>query len=110
MRFVVFRDDDAAARFLVETMHDTGALFSANAGRIRAMMQERVDEGVLALACARMKNEPRGFIDDDQVGVLEQNVEWDRLGLVVDSGWRRLRQIDLIAGPDEIARPRGRAV
>ena len=53
MRLVVFRDNDAAARFLVETMHDTGPLFSANAGKIRAMMQERVYQGVFTLIPAK---------------------------------------------------------
>jgi len=110
MRSVVFRDNNAAARLLIETMHDTGPLFSTNTGKIRAMMQERVNEGVFALARARMNNEAGGFINDDQVAVLEQNVEWDRLGLTVDPGRRRLRQIDLISEADEIARPRGRAV
>ncbi len=39
MRFIVFRDDQTAARFFVEPMHDAGALFAANSGKRRAVME-----------------------------------------------------------------------
>lgn len=110
VRFIVFRDNNAAARFFIETMHDAWPLLATDAGEIWAMMQQRVHERMLALASAWMDDKACRFVDDNQVFILEQNIERDRLRPIVNLHRRRLDKIDTIAGANEIARSRGRAI
>ena len=47
MRLIIFGNDNATARFLIETMNNAWPFFAADAGKGGAMMEQRVDQGVL---------------------------------------------------------------
>src|SRR3981081_147382 len=105
MRFVVFGDDQTTAGVFIETMDNAGPLFAANSGKRRAMMEQRVDQCVLRMTCARMHNQAGVFVQDEEVVILKKNFERDRFRLIVDLFRRWLAKIDEVAGADEIARP-----
>ncbi len=54
------------------------------------MAEQCVDQGVLPMTRARMNDEPRRLIDDNDIFVFEQNLERNRLRLIVDLFQRRL--------------------
>ncbi len=103
--FVVLRDDEATARVLIESMHDTGTFLAADSRELRTMIKERVHQCVLAVPRPGMNDQTGGLVDHDQVVVFEQNIERNRLRLIVDLLQRRLDKIDMIAGADRFARP-----
>lgn len=79
---VGFRDDHDAGREPVEAVNDTGP------GRIvarrldgAAMVHDGVDEGAGVMAGRGMNDEPRGFVDDEDIGVFEQDIERNVLRL-----------------------------
>jgi len=90
MRLIVFRYDEASARLFVETVNDSGPLLAADSREGRAMAEQCVDQGVLPMTRARMNDEPGRFIDDNDIFVFEQNLERNRLRLIVDLFQRRL--------------------
>ncbi len=90
MRLIVFRDDKAAARFFVETVNDSWPLFSANSRQRRAMAKQCVDQSVLPMSRARMYDEPGRFIDDNDILIFEENLQRNRLRLIVGLFERRL--------------------
>src|SRR6266851_3071701 len=59
VRFIVLRHHHATARVLVEAMHNARPFFAADPGKGWAMMKERVDQRVLAMASARMNDQAR---------------------------------------------------
>jgi hypothetical protein len=62
VRRIIFRHHEAAARLLVETVHNPRALFAADAGEARAMMEQGVDESMRLVARAGMHNQASRFI------------------------------------------------
>jgi len=48
------------------------------------MAEQRIDQGVLAMASAWMNDKPGWFIDHDEIIVLEENLERNRLRLTLD--------------------------
>jgi hypothetical protein len=110
MRLIVFGNDQTTARFFVETVHDSGPFFSADAGKSGAMMKQRVYQSVFPVTGARMNDQASGLIDDKQIGVFEKNIERDCFRLIVDLFGRGLGQLDFRTAPDEIARARRGAV
>ena len=107
---VVFCDDDSAAGFFVEPMDNPRALFPADAGKVSAMREERVDQRVLLVPRARMHHDPGGLVQHEQIVIFENNVERYLLRLRFDFLNFRLAQFDDIAGADRIARPDGLAI
>ena len=88
MRGVVLGDDEQSRGSLVEAMHDAGTLDAADAGKaVAAMGDERVDERSACVSGARVHDEVRRLVDDDDVAILVDDVEIDGLG----GGLRRLR-------------------
>jgi len=100
---VVLGNDEGAAGFLVETMHDAGPFLSADPGKILAMREERVHKGSLLMAGAGMNDEPGRLVEHEEIVVLEQNVERYRLGLGVALFNLRLAHFDNVAGPNRVA-------
>ena len=106
MRFVIFRHHQTAARFFVETVNDSRTLLAANSGKCFAMIEQRVDQGVLTMTSPRMNYHAGGLVDYDEICIFKKNVERDLLWLIVDLFQRRLDEIDLVTRTYEIARTR----
>src|SRR5262245_59335297 len=84
MRLVIFRHDETTARLLVETMNNAGTMFSADPGESGAMMKQGVDQSMRLVPGARMHDQPRRFVEHEQVVVFEENLERNFLGLSVN--------------------------
>ena len=84
VRLIVFRDDEAAAGFFVETVHDAGPFFAADSGKGGAMMKQCIDQGVFPMTRSRMNHETGRFADDNEIVVFEKNLQRNRLRLIVD--------------------------
>ena len=110
MRSVIFGDYNAAACFFVQTMDDAGSLFSADARQGRAVAEQRVDQSVLAVAGAWVDGEPCGLVDNDEVVVFEEDLKRNGLWPDVDLLRRRLDEINLVTGSDNLPWPTGCAV
>lgn len=96
---VGFGRDQQAAGVFVQTVDNTGSQDAAYAGQAAAaMMEEGVDQGAAGIAGAWVGNQPRRFVDDDNVVVFENHVQGDVFGL----GQGRLRgrngNRDLVGG------------
>src|SRR4029453_10490026 len=100
---VIFRDDETTARLLVETMNNAGTLFSADPGEAGAMMKQGVDQSMRLVSRARMHDQPRRFVEHEQVVVFEEDLERNFLGLRVNFTKRRNSQPNDIAGADSLA-------
>ncbi len=105
MGFIVLCDHEAAAGFLVQTMDDTGAFLPADSRQCCAVMEQGIDECVLAVARARMDNHTGRLVDYDEVPVLKKDIERNGLRLILDFFQRRFRKLNPVLFPDEIARP-----
>ena len=106
MRALAFRRQHDAGGVLVETVDDSRPHLAANAGQpIAAMRDQRVHKRAVGLAGARMDDHAGGLVDDDQVGILIQNVQRDVLCDRTGVAHRRQAQHIGRAGPD-----RGRRV
>jgi len=87
------RDDDAGG-VLVDAVHDPRTRHAADAREARArVVQQGVDQGAVLAARRRMDGHAGRLVDHDQIGVLEQHGERDRLG----RGLRGHRRRDLQA-------------
>lgn len=101
---VVLGDNDAAGRSLIEAMNDAGPFHTTDAGKTAAtVMQERVNERVLEVACCRVDNHAGRFVDDDEVVVFVEDFEGDcfRLGFEGTRGGNL--DGDAVAGTDFVA-------
>ena len=92
-------DHHDAGGVLVQPMHDAGPALAADAGELlAAMRQQGVDQRAVLVAGGGMHDQPGGLVEHDQVGVLVEDGERDRLRLgrggrgrrqVEDCRWRR---------------------
>src|SRR5438034_8317781 len=71
MRRIVFRYDKTSARLFVEAMNDSGPLFATDSREGQAMAEQCVDQSMLPMTSSRMDDEPRRFIDDNDIFVFE---------------------------------------
>lgn len=71
------------------------------------MAEQRVDQSVFALTGARVNGEAGRLIDNDEVIVFEQNLEWNRLWPDVDLHRRWLAEINFVAASDHLPRSSG---
>ena len=104
MGFVGLGHDQQAARVLVEAMDDAGPGHAADARQAwPAMGDERIDEGAVDIARARMHDEPRRLVDDDEGIVLIDDIERHRLRF---AAWRSRRrrhgQLEAVARFDRV--------
>jgi len=84
MRLIIFRDHKTAACFFIQAVDNARPFFSADSRKGSAMAKQRIDQGVLAMASAWMNDKPGWFIDHDEIIVLEENLERNRLRLTLD--------------------------
>jgi len=105
VREVVLRHDHEPGRASVEAMHDSRALFTADAAEVVGVEEQRVDERPFAVTGGRVDDHPGGLVHHQDVGVLEEDRERQFFGL----GCRRrgLGHLDddLLAGLDGLVRP-----
>jgi len=87
MRCVIFGDDQTTAGVFIETMHNAGPFFSTDSGQRRAVAKQCVDQRVLAVPGPGMTVAPGRLVDDGEIIVFEEKIEWDRL-------WSRLDLLD----------------
>ena len=85
MRLVILGDDNQPASFLVETMDDAGAHLAANTRELREMMQECVNQsaaitGVFGRSGPGMNHHAGRLVDDGEVVVFVDDVEWNLFG------------------------------
>ena len=90
MRDVGLGDDQQARRVLVDPVDDARPRHAADARQLAAaMVEQRVDQGPVAIARGRMDDQSGRLVDDQQMLVLEDDRQRDVLRLVVRR--RRLR-------------------
>ena len=70
-----FRDDETAGSFLVETVNDAWTLRAADDLNARAVVQEAVGESALTVSRAGVDDEAGGFVEDEEVFILEKNAQ-----------------------------------
>ncbi len=92
-----FGDDHGSRSIFIEPVNNSGPDLSADGAQIRAVMEQRIDEGAATVTGGRMNDKPRLFIDNDDVAVLVKYVQWNRFGII----FGRLRYRNL--PPDPIA-------
>ena len=107
MRGVGLGDHHDAAGVLVEAVDDARPPDAADAGQaVAAMMDQRVDQRAGPVAGAGMDDQPGRLVDDDDLGVLVENIERDRLALRLGSSRLGHGDGDALAGRDLAARSR----
>lgn len=77
----------------VEAMNDPGPEHTANASQIATMMEQRVHQRTARMAGCGMYNDARSFVDYDEIRVLVEHDERNRLGREMHldrRGWCRL--------------------
>ena len=80
MRAIVLRHHHEAGRILVEPVNDARPALAADAGEaVAAMGDQGIDQRTGPVAGGRMNDETRGLFDDDDVVVLVNHGERDRL-------------------------------
>ena len=101
MRGIRLGHHQQAGGILVEAMHDARPLHAADAGQaVAAVRQQRIDERTRGMAGARMGRHAFRLVDDDQVRVLVDDPERDRLRLRLCRNRRRHMHLVGLAGPD----------
>lgn len=79
VREIVLAGDEESRSALVQPVDDSRPRHAPDAGKIHAMVQERVHERPVGVPRGRVDDESRGLVDDDQVGILVINVQGDVL-------------------------------
>ena len=95
------RDEQQAARILVEPMDETGA---RQHRKLRVAMQQRVLQRARAIAGTGMDDEPDGLVDDEQRVIGVNDVERDRLGLRRDGRFELGLERELLPAFEQQAR------
>ena len=103
---VVLRDDENAACVLVEAVNNPRTFLTANAGKIFAMGEERVHQGVLLMAGTGMNHEAGRLVQDEEIVIFEKNIQIHRLRLRVDLRNCGFADFDNCTRAHGIARPR----
>jgi hypothetical protein len=95
---------------LVEPVHDTGTAGPAHAGGERSVGEHAGGQRAPGMAGPGVDDHPGGLVEDEDVVVLVDDGERDRLGL--ELGGRRRRDLDVhaLATAQAVRGPAGRAV
>jgi len=68
------------------------------------VVEQRVDQSVFALTRARVNGKAGRFIDNDEIVVFEEYIEWNRLRSHIDLLQRWISQINFVTAPDNVPR------
>ena len=74
------------------------------------MVKQGVYQSVLALTCTGVNGQARRFVDNDEIVVLKENINWNRFRPRVDLLWRRLDENNLVTASNNLPRPCGRPI
>ena len=107
MRDVIFGHYKTATCFLVEAVNDAGPFFSADPGERGAVVEQRVDQSVFALTCARVNGKAGRFIENDEIIVFESYLQWNRLRPDIDLLYWWLPQLNFVTASDNLPRTGG---
>ena len=89
MRGIGLGDDQQPRRILVDPVDNAGPRDPANAGEATvAMMEQGVDHRSIVITGGRMDDHSGGFIDDEQMIILEHELNGDVLRYNVRNRWR----------------------
>jgi hypothetical protein len=86
-------------------MDDSGAFLSTDAGKILAMREERIHQGMRLMPRARVHDDAGRLVEHEEIVVLEKDVELYLFRLRFNFLELRFPQFNLVAGADQIARP-----
>src|SRR5438552_18181801 len=104
MRAIVLRHHHEAGRILVEPVYGAGPALAADAGEaVAAMGDQGIDQRTGPVAGGGMNDETSGLFDDDDVVVLVNHGEWDRLRTGPRRTRRRHVNLDGSSGIDPMA-------
>ena len=92
VRGVVLGDHHQSRRPAIEPVHDPRPLLAADAAEVVDVMEECVDQRPGRMAGGRMHDHSRRLVDHDEVAVLKENRQWQRLRL--RRRFERLRNVD----------------
>ena len=80
--------DHQAGRVLVDAVDDPRPRDSADAGEVTgAVMQQRVDQRAVGVACSRVDDESGLLVDHDEMLILEHDFQRDVLRCVLGRAW-----------------------
>ena len=91
-------------------MHDARPQLAADAAQILYVVQECVDQGAVRVTRGRMHHHAGRLVDDDQIRVVVENVQGQRLGPRRRRGGRRDVHPHEVAGADGDPGARGGSV
>jgi hypothetical protein len=99
MRGIILRDDHATAGIFIETMDNPGTRIAGDAAQLPfAVMEQRINEGMLVVSRAGVHDEVRLFVDHEQIGIFIKDFERNLFGEQIEL--LRFRPVD----SDDIAR------
>ncbi len=104
MRPLRFSDHQEARGVAVQSMDNPRSLHPTDAGQCPAVGEQGMHQRAGASSGARMDDHSRSFIQDDEVLVLMQDVERDRLWCEQEWPSRRDVELDVLAGSHPMAR------
>src|SRR5579871_4483887 len=74
-----FGNDEQPGRIFIQPVEIGRAMLAARVhglGNSRVARQQEISQGVVFVACGRMHNQSRRFVDNQKVLILEEDVEW----------------------------------
>src|SRR5215468_6534439 len=68
-------------------MNDAGSPFSTDAAEIVYVVQQRIDERARRMTGRRVNDHPRRLVDDDEIAILKEDRQRQRLGAGLRIDW-----------------------
>ena len=105
-----FGHDDDAGGVAVQAMNDTGTEGVIDMGERITVIDKTIDKGAAGIAARRVNDKIRLFVDDQNLIVLVENIEGDRLGRDFGDGRWREDHVNAVAGVELITGFGGAAI
>jgi len=90
---VLLGNDHRAGCVLIEPVDDPGTLDAADTGEVLTVVEQCVDQGSGGVSCRGMNDQPGRLVEDEQVGILVEDLKWYLLR--DEFGWAGFRNLDL---------------
>lgn len=98
MKCIGFGDGDDAGGIAIEAVDDAGSGWAADGAEVLEVVGEGTGECTAPMSFGGMDDHPRGFVDDHEVFIFEEDIEIDFLGFGPIVGRRRKVDLDRLAG------------